>query len=336
MTIKGIAELAGVTTMTVSNVINKKYGRVSKQTIDKVNKIIEEHNYVPNLSARSLIATSSKIIAVIVPINQLKKNLFQDPYIAQILGILEENLRENGYFAMIRSISSVDEACTMLKNWKVAGAIFILPYFDDKIDQILKANQTIPLVFMDSYSKNPKALTICIDDEKGGYLSTKFLLGIGHESIAFVGNFESNPLMLARFSGFKKAMEENGNTINSNLIFQEFPDYEGGKRAGFQIADHKEITAAITTSDICAVGIIEGARLSGLIVPNDLSVIGFDDLPIAIYSTPKLTTINQHIEKKAEKAIEMLFDRIDGANTLPNRCVIDIELVERKSTANLS
>jgi DNA-binding LacI/PurR family transcriptional regulator len=336
MTIKEIAELAGVTTMTVSNVINKKYGRVSKQTIDKVTSIIKEYNYVPNLSARSLTATSSKIIAVIVPVTQVKKNLFQDPYIAQILGILEENLRENGYFAMIRSISSVDEACTMLKNWKVSGAIFILPYFDDKIDQILLENKDIPLVFMDSYSNNPKALTVCIDDEKGAYLSTRFLLGLGHETIAFVGDFEANPLLFARYSGYMRAMEESDKTVNSSLIFKELPDYEGGRRAGYKIAENKDISAVITTSDICAVGIVEGARLSGLTVPKGLSVIGFDDLPIAVYSTPKLTTINQHIEKKAERAIDILFDRINGTDMLPNSSIIDIELVERQSTTHHS
>lgn len=332
MTIKEIAQLAGVSTMTVSNVINKKYSKVSKKTVDKVNEVIEEYHYIPNLTARTLSAQSSKIVALLVPMVEYdtKGNFFADPYTSQLVGILETQIRARGYFAMIRSVTNVKETCKFLNSWKIDGAIFILPNFDNQIDELMKKNK-IPMVFIDSLHENDETLSINIPDYKGSYLATKYLINKGHKEIAFVSMHKGNPLLTLRYNGYVDALRENNIEVKEENIIEQPISFEGGIEAGKIIADRKNISAVITTADVVAIGIVYGSRLSGLRVPEDLSVIGYDNLTISRYSNPKITTIDQHITEKGEQAVELLFDRIDNINKLPNKILVDVELVERQS-----
>ena len=334
MTIKEIAELAGVSQMTVSNVINKKYAKVSKKTVEKVNKIILENNYIPNRSARNLSAQSSKIIAIIVPLVYDNDSLFSDPYTAQLVGILENKLRKKGYFAMIRSISTLDEAINFLNSWNVDGAIFIFPKADIDISYLLDKVST-EIVFFDSYQNCDKALVINIDDLKGTYLSTKYLIDKGHKNIALVAPRRNNKLIDLRYKGYEKALKENNIKLNQSYIFNTNVSLEDGISIGQKIGKINEITAAITTADILAIGMIDGIRNLGLEVPNNLSIIGYDNLTISKYCYPKLTTVNQNITEKGEMAIKLLFDRIEKTNALPNKIKINVDIVERASVKNL-
>lgn len=334
MTIKEIAELAGVSQMTVSNVINHKYSKVSKKTVDKINKIIEKNNYIPNRSARNLSSQSSKIIAIIVPLIYNDESFFSDPYTAQLVGLLEKDLRKNGYFAMIRSISTLEETVSFLNEWNIDGAIFIFPKANIDVKNLLDRVST-KIVFIDSYQECDDALVINIDDYKGTYLSTKYLINNGHKNIAFVSANSNNKLIELRYQGYKDALLEKNISVNSDYYFSNEICLNGGIEAARAIAEKKEITAAITTADIVAIGIIDGARLSGLSVPQDLSVIGFDNLTISNYCYPKLTTIDQNIAKKGKMAIDLLFDRIEKRNQLPNKIKIDVNLIERQSVRNL-
>lgn len=330
MTIKEIAKLANVSQMTVSNVINKKYSKVSKETVEKVNKIIKENDYIPNRSARNLSAQSSKIIAIMVPILYDNESFFSDPYTAQLLGILENDLRKKGYFAMIRSITSLEDAISFLNSWNVDGAIFIFTKPDINIELLLKRVST-EIVFFDSYQECDNILSININDYKGTYLSTKYLINKGHKNIAYISPNLENKIMNFRYKGYIDALVENNIKVNNSNIYKCEISYEEGIRIGKIVSENKNISAAITTADIVAMGVIEGARLSGLQVPENLSVIGFDNLTISNYCYPKLTTIDQSINKKAEMAISLLFDRIEKINKLPNKILIDVNLIERQS-----
>ncbi|MGD1822808.1 MAG: LacI family DNA-binding transcriptional regulator [Pleomorphochaeta sp.] len=330
MTIKEIAKIANVSQMTVSNVINKRYSKVSKQTIEKVNKIIKETNYIPNRIARNLSAQSSKIIAIIVPLVYNNESFFSDPYTAQLVGILENNLRKKGYYAMIRSINTIEDTINFLNSWNVDGAIFIFPKSDIDINKLLD-KVTTEIVFFDSYQSCEKALMININDYKGTYLATKYLINKGHKEIAFVSASKDTKLIQLRYNGYKDAMLENGLTLNKSNIFETKISFVDGIDIGKQISEHNNITAAITTADIVAIGIIEGTRLSGLRIPEDISLIGFDNLTISNYCYPKLTTINQNIAKKGEMAITLLLDKIEKINELPNKILIDVDLIERQS-----
>ena len=344
MTLKDIAEKAGVSMMTVSNVINGKHSRVSAATIEKVNSIIKEYNYVPNLSARSLTVKSSHIIGVIVPLDDKEDNgtsvsYFDNPYVSSMIGVIERELRDNGYFVMIRAVRSQDDLSILMRNWNVDGAIFLYPRlgdrFEDSINAIV-AETHLPVVLFDARTDNPEVINVCSDDRKGCYLSTRYLINRGHKKIAFVANYEGNPLLTDRFEGYRAPMEESGLGCDPDCIFSYSPSYEEGIAAGKAIAASAlKITGLVTTADICAIGIMEGARLGGLRIPTDLSVIGYDNLAVSTYTTPKLTTISQNVIKKAETAMELLLEKLRTGHVEQPHIQLDVELVERQSTLSL-
>lgn len=331
MTLKDIAKEAGVSTMTVSNVVNGRLDHVSEKTLEHINGIIKKHNYTPNMTARSLSAKKSNIIFLIIPVAETETNMFYSPYISALVGTMEYQLRLLGYYAMIRSVHDFDELDTLFKNWPADGAIFLLPDFDSYIDKILK-NIHIPMVFLDSCFDREDLINVGCDDEKGTYLSTRYLLNLDHRDIAFMADYKGNPLLTSRFNGYCRALEESNIPIREELIFEQSPDYKHGIQVGQMIAAGKTpISAIVTVSDYSAVGIIEGARLGGLKLPTQLSVIGFDDLPFCQYCAPKLTTINQNIQEKAHAAIDLLMEKINTGSLKQNRITIDVHLIERQS-----
>lgn len=339
MTLKDIADKAGVSMMTVSNVINGKHNRVSAKTIEKVNQIIKEYNYVPNLSARSLMNKTSNIIAVVISSRNpdtLDGNILTNPYVSTMLGTIEIELRRHGFYTMLRSITDLSELEQLLRNWNIDGIIFLYPDFEQELSEF---NRKIdcPIAVFDSAIDDPDIINVCSDDEKGLYLSTKYIINRGHTNIAFVSDYEGNPLLTKRLTGYKKALAESGIPFRPEYILSYPPTYEGGIEAGKKIADMSgQISAAATTADICAAGIMEGARLGGLRIPIDLSVTGYDNLQICQFTIPKLTSISQDIPKKALTATQMLLERIQtGIMPKPSTIVLDVEVTERQSVISL-
>jgi len=333
MTIKEIAEKANVSTMTVSNVINNKTKKVSKATIEKVNKIIQENHYTPNLTARSLTSPSSKIIAVVVPLVDFQKhnNLFLDPYLSEMLSVFEEMLREKGYFFMFRSVESVDALRNFIDNWNLDGIILVYPFFEEQIEK-MRNKIKIPTVYVDSDHTNLDILTVNIDDEKGAYLVTKHLIDLGHKNIAFVGDCDGYSIIRNRIIGYKKALTEANIKFDANLVYKVLIDYKSGLNVGKDIAKKGLATAAVTVSDSSALGVIEGVRSAGLSIPRDFSVTGYDNNFAADYSYPKLTTIDQHIAQKAKVVVDLLLDRISNENKMEEHILLDVDLVIRNST----
>lgn len=341
MTLKDIAGKAGVSMMTVSNVINGKHSRVSAATIEKVNAIIKECDYVPNLSARSLTARSSHIIGLIVPLDDQESSYsyFDNPYASSMIGVIEQELRSNGYFVMIRAVQSQDDLSTLLRNWNVDGIIFLYPrlgnHFEDSVNSIIEETH-LPVVLFDARTENPEVINVYSDDRKGCYLSTKYLINQGHKKIAFVANYKGNPLLTDRLSGYQTAMKENGLACGEEYHFTFPPSYEDGIAAGKAIVDSGlHITGIITTADICAIGIMEGVRLGGLRVPTDISIVGYDNLAVSTYTTPKLTTISQDVKKKAGTAMKLLLEKLHTGTVQKPHVKLDVELMERQSAISL-
>lgn len=180
-------------------------------------------------------------------------------------------------------------------------------------------------------------INVISDDEKGLYLSTKYMINHGHTEIAFVADYEGNIVLTKRFNGYKKALEDSHIPFRPEYIFSYSPSYEGGVEAGRAIASGKApITAVVTTADICAIGIMEGARLGGYRVPIDLSVIGYDNLNLCQYTVPKLTSVSQNVPKKARLATELLLKKIhDNEADCNFGEIMDVEIVDRQSVISL-
>lgn len=345
MTLKDIADKAGVSMMTVSNVINGKHSRVSAKTIEKVNAIIKECGYVPNLSARNLTSRTSSIVGIVVPLDDdsLDENYMENPYVSAMIGTIELELRRNGYYTMVRSVSRERDITSLLKNWNVDGIIFLYPDDTGYINQFAESLQQdntgspCPVAIFDSHMSVPGMINVCSDDEKGLYLSTKYMINRGHSQIAFVADYEENYLLTQRFRGYCRALEESGIPFREEFVFKNPPSYEGGIAAGKAIASGKlKPTGVVTTADICAIGIMEGARLGGLRVPVDLSVMGYDNLSLCQYTSPKLSSVSQNITQKALQATQLLLQKIrDKDAKIPEHITMDVEIVERQSVVSL-
>lgn len=339
MTLKDIADKAGVSMMTVSNVINGKHNRVSQKTIERVNQIIKEYNYIPNMSARTLNKKSSNIILIVISaidIEDYKKNVLDNPYVSTMLGTIELELRAKGYYTMLRFGETIDELDGVLRNWNVSGIIFLYPDSSEKMTDFAK-HCSCPILMFDGYLDSDKIIKVCSDDEKGLYLSTKYVINRGHKHVAFVTEHEEYPLLLARMNGYKRALEESGIPFRPEYVFRYPQNYESGIEAGKKIAGlSTDISAIVTVADIFAVGLIEGARLGGLRIPMDLSVVGYDDLQICQYVSPKLTSVSQNIKEKALTGTKLLLEKIEQGDTFnTSKIVLDVEIIERQSVISL-
>jgi len=335
VTLKDIAEEAGVSLMTVSNVMNGKSARVSPQTIERVQRIVAERGYVPNASARSLAAKTSRVIGLLVPAAD-DDNLLVSPHNVAIVGALERQLRKRGYHLLLRGIANPAEVSEAVRAWNLDGAI-LLGFLDEEIDQLAGLG-TAHVVAIDSYAGNPLTTGVHSDDENGGWLAARYLLDRGHRRIVFAGpSFERPGVVRKRFDGFRRAFAESALEWDESLVVTSTTTYESGLEVGRGLrARHPGATAVFATADILAIGIMEGVAESGARIPADLSVIGFDNLDIGAFVTPKLTTIAQDITHKATVAATMLLDAIeqDGHPTEP--VVLDVRVVERASVATLS
>lgn len=338
MTLKDIAEKAGVSMMTVSNVINGKHRRVSAQTIERVNAIIDQYGYVPNLNARSLMSKSSRIIGIIISWDEGNdtQNHLENPYVSTMIGTIERELRLNGYYTLVRSVFKRQDLTVLLKNWNVDGMIFLYPSCDSYLETFLES-APCPVAVFDSSINAPELINICSDDETGLYLATKYMINHGHTHIAFVADPAISPILQKRFSGYRKALEENGIPFRPEYVYPVPPSYEGGMDAGGQLAiTENDISAAVTTADICAVGVMEGARLGGYRIPVDLSIIGYDDLALCRYTMPKLTSVSQNIPKKAVLATRLLLEKIKtGQTSGPSNIQTAVCIKERQSVVSI-
>ncbi|MBP1754040.1 MAG: LacI family transcriptional regulator [Firmicutes bacterium] len=336
MTLKDIAKEVGVSTVTVSNVINGNHKKVSADTIKRIEEVITKYNYKPNATARSLAMKKSNIIGFIIPNVDDDENFLMSPYNAEIFGVFESYVRSKGYYLMVRSVKSCIDVISLFATWNVDGLVF-LGALQNEIYEIRKKMQ-LPLVFLDAYFDELEIANVGVDDYKGGYLSAKYLIARGHKNIAFIGpDYRQTGVISERFKGYKTAMQESDLEIVPERIYITNTSYDNGIEVGKKIAFSSEsITAIVSMSDILALGCMEGLRLSGKIVPDDVSIIGFDNLPECRYSYPKLTTVSQNISLKAEKIAKYLFMMIENKEEIAINDKVDVEIIERQSVRSLT
>jgi len=333
ITLKEIAAEAGVSVMTVSNVINNKTAKVSAQTAQRVREIIEKHHYQPNMAARTLISKASQIIVVLLPLwHETADSLLLDPYVGQLVGFIETLLREKGFYVMLCSFKEADQALTLMRTWQADGAILVMPH-EDIITRRLVKKSNAPLVVIDRKYSDLAMHAVCIDDRKGGYISTRYLLEKGHRRIGFAGpTINQSSVIHDRYMGYCDAMAEYGIEPNPAWTFDEYFHQEGGEIIGGLLSDMvQRPTAMVCTEDLIACGIVKVYQNKGLKVPDDISVVGFDDtLPSRLIS-PAITTVKQDVFGKAHDAVEMLMDAIEHPENKEHYVMLNVELLERSS-----
>lgn len=331
ITIKDIANEANVSIGTVSNVINGT-GRVSEATKEKIRGIISKYNYSPNAAARSLRDKNTQLIALVVPY-LTKGQVRENPFYWQLISGVENGARDHKFHVIFTGIKD-DPGFSFLSERNIDGLIVVGAREDSLIvDKVSRLK--IPAVFIDSYLSNPDLYQIYLNDKMGGYLGTKYLIDLGHRNIILLsGDIEKGNVNYYRYLGYLEALEEAGIEYNEDLIISNPATMVGGYHSA-QVVFEKRATAVFTLSDVSAMGLIKGLNELGLSVPNDISVVGFDDFYFSEFLTPSLTTIRQDIFSKGQMAVNMLLDQIENKGNLKEKKVmLPVELKVRQSTTN--
>mgnify|MGYP001773977580 FL=1 len=334
-TIKDIAAYTGVSPTTVSNVIHGRSGRVSEETVHKIQDAIEKLGYVPNMSARSLVSSSSKVIALINHINTRKdSNFMDDPFQASLIGIIESALRENGYYLMVRTVDTADELLAFLRNWNVDG-LFVTGIFRDSFFDTL-STLDLTMVFIDSYVKHPNFYNVGLEDFNGSFLATSHLIENGHRKIAFTSpSIRDGGVLQERFLGYKAALTQYGIAFDKHLVFEYEMDLPSCRELAKQLTAILDLTGIVASADIMAAGIMTGLRDLGVRVPDDLSIVGFDDLVFSQMITPPLTTIHQNMPLKGQTAVDFMLQKLEGRTLSQTEVILPTYLVKRQSVRNL-
>jgi len=333
VTIKDIASAVGVSPTTVSNVIRGNAGRVSPEMIERINRAINDMHYTPNLSARALVSSTSHIIGVINHLVPLESGgFFQDPFHGALLAGIELTLRERGYYMMVRTIDSTSELLSLLNNWNLDGLILTGIFPSDFFTELLA--QPTPFLLVDSYvlSEVPQ---IRLEDRKGGYIATRHLLEKGHRRILFCGPpLHEQGVLRERFEGYRQALAEYGLTPRPEDVYSLEIGISRSAALGRELAQRDDFTAIFATADILAAGLISGLNEAGKRVPQDVSIVGFDDLNITRLTSPQLTTVHQDITLRGSQAANLLIAHIQRDPAAVNSVTMPVRLVERQSVAS--
>ena len=335
-TLKDVADLAGVSAATVSYVLSGKR-TISEETKARVLEAIEQLDYVPDLNARGLSMRDSKLIGVVVPQTEPGERLmFQNSFYSEVLGSIEYYARQKGYHILISATDANESYLTLAKQRNLDGIIVIGMYPDEFYHEMKKTQ--IPIVLIDSYCNDHYYHNIRIDDAYGSYLAARHLLEKGHRDIAFfAGQMKENGVMKKRLLGYQQALDEFHVEFRDEYVFEGQIDYQSGVELAGKLTEIAPgVTAIVAAADILAIGAVKGLYEAGKTVPEDYSVVGFDDLEISQYLTPGLTTVKQQISLKGQKAVDLLLKHIENPSLPKQEEILPLELVERGSVKKIN
>lgn len=335
ITIKDIADELGVSTATVSNVIHGKTKKISDKTVAKVQEKLEESGYIPNMAAVLLAQNTSKIVCVVLSDDvSYEGKMIEDPFVSGMLNYLSKELTKNGYFMMLKEEADVNQIVRYASMWNMAGLILI-GYCSVDYER-LREKMHIPFVVVDAYRNDMKKYSdVGIDNIHGGYLAGKHLLEMGHRKIMYMANVDED-CDHDRYLGLTGAYTEKGLEYDPQDYKILHPIKKERKKRFEEI--YKEIdkyTAAFLASDMLAIEFMNFLQDKGKSVPDDFSVVGFDDIPLAACVRPGLTTISQNLEERSQKAVQLLKELIEGT-TSGRQELLQLKLVQRGSVKKLN
>lgn len=339
VTIKDVADLANVSTATVSYVLND-VDKVSRETKNRVLEAVEKLNYYPDYTAISLSKRKSNIIGVIIPLmddsplSVFKNNQYYDEFISGV----EFIARSQEYDIMITGGGNPKDCKNWIRKRNLDGLIFLGTFPEELYLEVKELE--IPIVLIDTYEQHTKSFNnVKINDILGGYLATKHLIDLNHKDIAFVAtDLELSPVDASRFQGFQKALQEAGLQVTKSFIFESQDiAFEVGMQMGQELLRRKQpITGIVTVSDVLAIGMIKAFNQYGKKVPDDYSIVGFDGLSISQYTIPSLTTVKQDIVEKGKLATDLLIKEIESPSHTNKTIELPIELIVRNSTRKVT
>lgn len=326
--------MCGVSVATVSLVLNDKPNRISEATKNKILETAKQHHYHPNPMALSLVTRKSKVLGLIIPD---VSNLFYTEFIRQV----ELEAAKSGYTIILgntdeQGFRELEYVRAFLQRG-LAGCILIhssidMEKYDAKIIEQVKQSK-LPFVMIDRQQKAHNIKSLFIEQQLGAYLATRHLLNLGHTRIGYISGPLNLELSKMRYAGYKQALEENGIPFDEKLV--EFGNWrpEGGLQAGLRLIA-KGVTGIFAANDMMAFGVYQAAFSMALKIPEDLSVIGFDDVSFASVVTPGLTTIHQPMNQIGIDCVKMLIDMIETKKSQESFRTYTPTLIVRGSTSS--
>lgn len=331
-TMKDIARLAGVSTSTVSHVINKTRF-VSDEIAERVNRAAQELNYAPSALARSLKMNRTKTIGMLVTTST-------NPFFGEVVKGVERSCYHQGYNLILCNTEGDPErmhaSINTLLQKRVDGVILMCPTLIGQRIDMFERYPDIPVVVMDWGPMLFAADKIQDNSFQGGYMATRHLIECGHKQIGCITGPLIGQQAQQRYEGYKRAVLEAGLIINPDWIVESDFECEGGYAAFNTMQKRGPLPSAIFVSnDMMAMGVINAASEHGVMIPQDVSLIGYDDIHIAKFMTPPLTTIHQPKYRLGKAAVETLLDKLAHQDRTPKAVQLEPELVVRSSIKQL-
>ncbi len=330
-TLERIAEICGVSKSTVSRVVNND-PRVSEATREHVLGVVRREGYRPNLAARGLVSGKTNVIAAVMPGSV--DNILSDPFFVSLLHGVAVTADERDHFVMLSLGETgfrhtVDE---IVRQGFVAGIVFVAGQVDDPLLEPLLASQT-PMVSV-GRSDDDRVSYIDVDNRGSAQQIASHLLRLGRRRVACIAGPSFAPAAVDRVDGYRAAIESFGLQVDENLIEEADFSEASGRAAMRRLLEHRP-DAVFAASDRMAAGALNELRAAGLIVPDDIALAGFDDMPLAAEMEPPLTTIRQRPEKLGAAALSLLLDVIAEPGAPSKRMILPTELVVRASCGSL-
>ncbi len=327
-TIKDVAARAGVSRQTVSRVLNEN-DYVADDTRARVLAAIEELDYRRNVVARSMVVGHTCTLGCVLP------NVTDYTFAMNVEGAQAE-ARRHGYFILAASASTEADVEPLLEEMldrRVDGVLVFNPYADNRYNYFLPLiKRGIAVVYLGNTPQDEAVSWVKCDDREGGYQATDYLIKLGHSTIAMLAGPDNEECTVDRLNGYRQALTNAGVEFSSALTatgdWSATSGYQSTQRL---LAAGQPFSAIFAQNDRMAVGAVRALRDAGLRVPEDVSVIGFDDIPLASYFEPPLTTLRQPMKESGRQAARMLIETIQNPDRPREGILLHAHLVERAS-----
>jgi len=327
--IRKVSKVAGVSVATVSRTMSHP-DRVRKETREKVLEAIKAVGYRPNMMARNFRAKKAFAVVVLVP------NI-ANPFFSRVIRGIEQGAQAEGYAVLLGDTQGLKEReaeyISLVSSRQADGVIQLSANVDGVLDILGDVDGPVPLVNACECAVNPPCPTIRIDNVAAAQKAMNHLVSLGHERIGIVLGPSDSPLTIDRLKGYKLALKEHKLPFDKRLVVSGDFSLGSGRRAVASLsAVNKPPTAIFCCNDEMAIGAMHRVKTDGFRVPEDISIIGFDDIEFASYVDPALTTISQPTEELGKVAFAVLLDLLEGRKPEQMEFVLPTELIVREST----
>lgn len=321
-----IAEELGVSTATVSNVIHGKTKKISDETVRRVQKLLEEKQYIPSMAGILLAQNDSRIIGVVVNNHEkYESHVLEDAFVSSSLNYLSEEIEKSGYFMMVKVTTEWNEIVKFASMWNLEGMVLI--GFCEQDYKKLRESMHIPFVVYDGYFQNPgRICNLIVDNYDGGAQVGAYFKEQGHRHVLCIADNDIC-VDLERYQGFREAFGGDG------ADFMQVPMRKEERRRFYQqnLGKLKEYTAIFVVSDYYAAELMQFLQEQGIRIPEEIAIAGFDDCRICDMVRPALTSVRQDRKQRAELAVSMLKKLKEGKEE-GTTLILPVTLVKRQST----